>query len=333
MRMPSFRSALVVAALSTFLAAQQPAAELGKWKQEANAAMQAKDYAAAAAWKKVTDADPKEGQAWQLLGYSLHVAGKLDEALPAHKKAAEFPRFKGIASYNIACVHALKGETDAAFQWLETCVGAGFGDLAQLQGDSDFDSLRKDPRYAKIEAAVKAKGAGGAAVQVFAQTVARKNTRAAWFSRSGSPGQIAIDWSPVPWQADYESKLGKAELQGKKWRLGADFWTRLDTTFDLHFGAVTVPAGYWYLTLEQRSADTFVLAFHDPVAVRKLKLDAFMANKLQGGIEVVLKHANGDVANELSLEVAMAGQSQNEGTVTIAFGPHVLAAPFTVKLE
>ena len=106
MRIPFFCRAFVIAALSTFLAAQQPtAAELVKLRQQANAAMQAKDYtAAAAAWKQVTEGDPKDGQAWQLLGYSLHVSGKIDEALPAHQKAAEFPRFKGIAEIGRAHV-------------------------------------------------------------------------------------------------------------------------------------------------------------------------------------------------------------------------------------
>ena len=61
---------------------------LTKLRQEANAALRAKDFeTAAAAFKKITTADPKDGQAWQVLGYSLHVSGKLDEALPAHKKA------------------------------------------------------------------------------------------------------------------------------------------------------------------------------------------------------------------------------------------------------
>src|SRR6185369_16095807 len=184
-------------------------------RKEANAALQAGDFTAAAAdFKKLTEANPKDGQAWQLLGYSLHAAGKLDEALPVHMKAAEFPRYAGVATYNIACVHALKGRADEAFTWLDKAVAAGFGDLAQLQGDSDFDSIRKDPRMSKLEAAIKAKGdeGGAAGAQVFAQNVERKNARAAWFSKKGSPGQLSIDYSPVPWNDEYEEAVASGKL-------------------------------------------------------------------------------------------------------------------------
>ncbi|MFY9345528.1 MAG: tetratricopeptide repeat protein [Planctomycetota bacterium] len=324
--------ALAIAALSPFLVAQDPAAELTRLKKEANAAVQAKDYETAAAiFKKVTAADPKDGQAWQLLGYSLHAAGKLDEALPAHTKAAEFPRFAGIATYNIACVHALKGNADEAFACLEKCVAGGYADVDQLDGDSDFDGIRKDPRYAKIAAAMKAKAAVPPAP--YEQCVERKNARLAWFTRKGAP-QIAIDWSPVPWRAELGEQLAAGKFTGQRWRLGADFWTRIDSSLDLKFGEVVVPAGYWYLTLEQRNADTIVLAFHDPAAVRKAKVDAFMAGKLTGGIEVVMKHTTGGkVADELTITLAMGETDKAAGQLGIRFGDHSLAAPFTVKFD
>jgi tetratricopeptide (TPR) repeat protein len=330
----SLSRALAFAALSPFLFAQDAAADLTKLRKEANAALQAKDFdTAAATFKKITAADPKDGQAWQLLGYSLHVAGKLDEALPAHTKAAEFPKFAPVATYNIACVHALKGHADEAFAWLEKCVAAGFADVDQLNGDEDFKTIRNDPRFAKIEAAVKAKAGAGSAT-VYEQCVDRKNARVVWFTKRGAPGQIAVDWSPVPWRPEFAEGVKTGKFTGQKWRLGADFWTRIDTSLDLRFGDTVVPAGYYYLTLEQKSADTIVLAFHDPVAVRKAKLDAFMSAKLSGGIEVAMKHTTGDnVAETLAFTIAMNDGSKTDGELGIRFGDHTLVAPFTVKLE
>lgn len=330
----SLSRALAIAALSPFLFAQEPAADLTKLRQEANAALKAKDFeTATAAFKKITTADPKDGQAWQLLGYSLHVAGKLDEALPAHKKAAEFPKFAPVATYNIACVHALKGNADEAFAALEKCVAGGFNDVDQLNGDEDFKTLRNDPRYAKIEAAMKT-NSGPANATVYEQCVDRKNARVVWFTKRGAPGQIAVDWSPVPWRAEFAEGVKSGKFTGQKWRLGADFWTRIDTSLDLRFGDTVVPAGYYYLTLEQKNADTIVLAFHDPVAVRKAKLDAYMSPRLSGGIEVAMKHASGDkVAQALTFTVAMKEGSKTDGELGIQFGDHALVAPFAVKLE
>jgi hypothetical protein len=95
---------------------------------------------AAANFKRLTQANPKDAQAWHMLGYSLHAAGKLDEALPVHLKATEFPETAPAATYNVACVHALKGQTDQAFLWLEKAVAAGFDDAEQLRRDEDFAS-------------------------------------------------------------------------------------------------------------------------------------------------------------------------------------------------
>jgi tetratricopeptide (TPR) repeat protein len=324
---------LLAAAFASSLIAQEPAVDLATVRKAANAALQGKQYDVAAAnFRKICDADPKDGQAWQLLGYALHAAGKLDEALPIHLKAAEFPRFAGVGAYNAACVHALKGDKDAAFACLEKALAAGFDDIDQLKGDEDFAALRSDPRMVEIAAALQAKAATPK-VAVYEQSVLRKNARAAWFGKGGSPGQIAIDWSPVPWNDEFDEALASGKFLGKKWRLGADFWTRLDTTFDVRFGDVTVPAGYWYLTVEQRANDAYVLAMHDPAVVRKKKIDAYQAETLQGGIEVPMTHGKAaKAAPTLDVAIEMKPGSKTDGVVRVRFGGHELSAPFTVAL-
>ncbi len=268
-----------------------------------------------------------------MLGYSLHAAGRLDEAMAAHEKAATFPATKAAATYNIACVHALKGEIDAAFGSLDKAVAAGFQDLDLARKDSDLEKLRSDARFAKFLDGLK--GAQKAPqLQVYQQSIERRNARVAWFAGSGGAGQVAIDYSPVPWQDAYDAQVASGKLAGQKWRLGADFWTRLDTSVDLRFGKVAVPAGYYYLTLEQRAGGQYVLALHDPAAVRQQKLDAFEAAKLVGGIEIPMTYAKADaVAKELAIAVAIQGGSKSDGTLSITFGGHHLAVPFTADLK
>lgn len=103
---------------------------------------------AASAFRGVTDADPGNAQAWAMLGYSLHAAGKLEEALAIHEKAAAFPATASMASYNAACALALLGRNDAAFEWLGRAFDAGYTSLASIAQDPDLAGLRADPRFA-----------------------------------------------------------------------------------------------------------------------------------------------------------------------------------------
>lgn len=119
--------------------------------QEAGALLGAQDWqAASVAYAKIVIAQPDNGQAWQLLGYSLHANGDLDRAIRVHMKAATYPAVRPIALYNVACVHALQGRADQAFEYLDQAVAAGFNDPAQFAGDSDLNSLHDDARWAHL---------------------------------------------------------------------------------------------------------------------------------------------------------------------------------------
>ncbi len=107
----------------------------GKWEE------------AATAWGYIAKDNPKHGTAWFNLGYCLHIAGNLEEAIPVHQKAATFAEYQGIALYNLGCAYALTGETDLAIQALASSQNAGFQLRGQAEGDSDLDSLRSDVRF------------------------------------------------------------------------------------------------------------------------------------------------------------------------------------------
>jgi predicted esterase len=69
---------------------------------------------------------------------------------------------KGTA-YNFACAYALKGDAEKAFEWLDKSIEWGWGtgrssldgsdkilsEVDMTKTDPDFESLRKDPRFAK----------------------------------------------------------------------------------------------------------------------------------------------------------------------------------------
>ncbi len=315
------------------LHAQDQALDKKRLRQEAEAAVQSGDFTTAAAgFRKLTEATPDDAGAWLMLGYSLHAAGKLDEALPIHVKAASMTGAPPVAAYNAACVHALQHRPDEAFVWLEKAAASGFGDEKQLASDTDLDSLRKDERFAKITTLVTANAAK--TTTAFAVASERRGTRVAWFGRKGSPGQIGLDYTPVPWNDEYADLVTSGRLKNKKWRLGGDFWTTLDTSMDVVFGTTNVPAGYYYLTLEQRDGDVYVLALHDAAEAKKQKLDPVFAGKLKGGIEVALAHSTPtEKAERLDIEITMVPGSQSAGALSIRFGTHELSAPLQMKVE
>lgn len=298
--------------------------------QSGRMALQASDWKAAAkSFQKAVEINPEDGTSWQLLGYSLHAMQKLDEALPIHKKAAEFAEVAPVASYNVACVYALKGENELALKWLEKAAAKGFARPDHIANDPDMDPLRDDERFKAVVKKIS-KNAGGAStgMQVFQITTPRESARVAWFTRNGSPGQIAIDYTPVKWQEKYDAMVGSEKMMGRKWRLGADFWTSLDTSVDLVMGGTKVPAGYYYLTLEQREGGSFILGVHDANKIKKQRLDAFQANQVKGGIEVELKHHEADsVQDTLKMAILTKSGSQTEGKFKLHFGGHALTAP------
>lgn len=102
--------------------------------------------AAASAWATLARLDPQNGEAVFNLGYCLHMAGHIEQALEVHQRAAEFEAYRGLALYNTACALALLDEPDAAISALGASADAGYS-LSNARNDSDLDSLHDDPRF------------------------------------------------------------------------------------------------------------------------------------------------------------------------------------------
>lgn len=127
--------------------------ERGRVMQQAQIEEQRGDWAQAAAlYRSLTDADPRDAAGWYNLGRALHAGGDLDQAIPAHRRASEFreSEYRFRALYNLACATALLGRNDEALAALDAAVDAGFDSRAWVESDADLDGLRGDTRFAAI---------------------------------------------------------------------------------------------------------------------------------------------------------------------------------------
>lgn len=324
----------VLPVLILSLPAQDPAPDKKELEKQAQAATSEQRWAdAAAAYRKLTELDPKNGHAWHMAGFTLHMDGKLDEALPFHVKATEFPQSRPVASYNVACVHALKGDKEKAFEWLGKAVEAGFTNLEHITNDPDMDPLHADPRWEKLIAAIKAKPVDKNAFQVFSANSTRGATRILLWGQAGPLGQVSIDYGAPVWKEEYSGALASPKFQDRRWRLGQDFWTTLDTQLPLSIGGVDVEPGQYYLTLERTADGKFLLALLDPAPIRKQKLDSYVAHKTEGGTEVEMTLADAEEhAGKLEIALVPRPGARKEATLEIRFGPHVLSAPVQLRL-
>ncbi|MGC2235598.1 MAG: tetratricopeptide repeat protein [Pyrinomonadaceae bacterium] len=104
---------------------------------------------AAQAFGDVLKDEPNNGRAWYLLGSTLHVLGKYEQAIDAFQKnyaIAQNPN----SLYNIACAYSLLKQTDKAFEWMEKALSGGAAIFVNLDTDKDLDNIRADARYKKM---------------------------------------------------------------------------------------------------------------------------------------------------------------------------------------
>lgn len=137
-----------LAAFSTFVLCSLMALADAPTMREVDAALAQQDYASVETMcRSVLREDEDNARAWFLLGYALHAQGELDEAIFAHAAATRFDDTRVLATYNLACAHALKGNTDRAFEMLENAISLGMRDASVIKSDTDLVSLHDDPRW------------------------------------------------------------------------------------------------------------------------------------------------------------------------------------------
>ncbi|HEV2495958.1 MAG TPA: DUF2911 domain-containing protein [Terriglobia bacterium] len=148
-------------------------------------------------------------------------------------------------------------------------------------------------------------------------------------------GQFAIDYGRPVWKPVYEDRAQFDKMtDGKVWRMGSNFWTTLVTDVPLEISGKRVAPGIYYLGLK-RSADgaNWSLAFIDPVAVRKARIDAFDIRKVAVRFDAPMTEAKSETkADKLTITLSYPKEDIKNVTLRVAWGTLVLTAPVKVSL-
>ena len=101
----------------------------------------------------------RSGSEWFDRGMELQQDERWDSAIEAFRKAIEAGFREEVATFNIACAQARKGEKDLAFEWLDKAMQGGFDVHGHLD-DSDLDTLHSDPRWTELKKRAREARAG-----------------------------------------------------------------------------------------------------------------------------------------------------------------------------
>lgn len=105
---------------------------------------------AIALYESFVKSEPNSGRGWYNLGYALHYSSEHTKAIAAWERAIALGYHKPTSTYNIACAHAMLNQKDAAFEWLDRAIAAGFDSYGDMGWDRDLDNLRSDPRFKRF---------------------------------------------------------------------------------------------------------------------------------------------------------------------------------------
>jgi tetratricopeptide (TPR) repeat protein len=120
-------------------------------KTEAAAAAKAQQWPQAVAlYKQAVEKDPSDGASWYELGAAALKVNDARTAISAFENSLQLKNRPAFSAYNLACAHARLGEKDKALDQLDSLAKLNAPFATLVEGDSDFASLRHEPRYADI---------------------------------------------------------------------------------------------------------------------------------------------------------------------------------------
>ena len=100
---------------------------------------------------KVADAhlelNPDDARAWYLSAAALMRLGQYEQAMERARRASTIDPEDTAVLYNVGCVYALAGSAAEAMDHLDKAIQNGFGQREWVENDSDWDSLRGEPRF------------------------------------------------------------------------------------------------------------------------------------------------------------------------------------------
>ncbi len=109
---------------------------------------------AEAAYSAILKTDAKNSSAWFFLGFAQHSQEKWVNAIEAFKKNVELANTPA-GMYKVAAGYARLNQKDEAFDWLEKALNSGAAFQANIEKDNDFDNIRSDARFTKMQKIVE----------------------------------------------------------------------------------------------------------------------------------------------------------------------------------
>jgi tetratricopeptide (TPR) repeat protein len=137
-------------------AARLPAADYYALVQEADAAFRAFDYARAAPlYERITQENPYSGDLWLRLARCQERCEQFERAISSFERAVALgdDSSPGQTEYLIALLYVRTGDAKSAIDWLEKALAARHEHRPVLRTDKRLDTLRSDPRFARLAAA------------------------------------------------------------------------------------------------------------------------------------------------------------------------------------
>lgn len=125
----------------------------------------------------------------------------------------------------------------------------------------------------------------------------------------------------------WSSELAAAARElpkGRRWRLGQNWWTTLDSNVALTLGGRKLAAGSWHLSLKKTGNDAWALVCTPARDDVGAQLDAFAVDQSKAAVEVPLTAAT---AGEPAKTLQVACEARDGAhRLRIAFGGHELTA-------
>lgn len=81
--------------------------------------------------------------------------------------------------------------------------------------------------------------------QRFVQSMERHSSRVLYFGNGGIAGQYAVETGQPVWKEQYAAQIkNSAQVpDGRRVRMGNNFWSTIETTIDLEIGGAALPVG------------------------------------------------------------------------------------------
>ena len=139
-------------------------------------------------YDRIAKQKPAQGMAWIRLGMAHQALGEIDPAIGAFEKALTLQAQVPAATFRLARLHAVKGNVDRAYTYLEQLVPLRAAPVSVLDTMVDMQSVRADARYKALTDRITA-------ARFPCRGLAEAHQFDFWIG----------DWDVTPWQAPASS--------------------------------------------------------------------------------------------------------------------------------